>query len=83
MALRSTIASRMATAVAVGSVQKYASQPSGSRTITTRIWPPAGRQVASKVLIVLVTRPPYWTHSTSRQPRFWPARLTKSIFSWP
>jgi hypothetical protein len=38
---------------------------------------PAGRQVAWNRLTRLVTRSPYWTHSTSCQPRVCPARLAR------
>ena len=50
--------------------------PPGSR-------PPAGRHVARNVLIVLVTRSPYCTHSTCCQPRGCPARLARLIRSLP
>ena len=83
MAPRSASTSRIASAVTPGSVHKYARPPSSSRTSTTRITPPAGRQVARKVLIVLATRAPYGAHSTVRQPRRCPARLARSILSWP
>jgi len=83
IAPRSAIASRTAAADASGSVQKYASQPSASRTITTRIRPPAGRQVARNVLIVLTTRSPYCTHATRCQPRRWPARLARVMRPGP
>ena len=49
----------------LSSVQKYATQPSSSRTSTTRIKPPAGRYVARNVLKVLVTASRYRTKSTA------------------
>src|SRR5262249_55546543 len=58
--------------LACGSVQKNGTQPLGwpsSLTSTTRRAPPAGRHVATNDLTCLVTRWPYWTHSTSCQPR--------------
>ncbi len=43
---RSAIVPRISAKLAVVSVQKYARQPVGWSTSTTRIGPPAGRQVA-------------------------------------
>src|SRR6266700_7619835 len=67
----------MSRAVAAGSVQQYARQLFASLTRTTRISPPAGFQVAAKVLTVLVTTCWYCQHSTCSQPRAWPARLAR------
>jgi hypothetical protein len=47
---RSATIPRMSATLAEVSVQKYARQPVGSSTSTTRIAPPAGRQVARNVL---------------------------------
>ena len=49
----------MSATVADGSVQKYARHPVGSSTSTTRITPPAGRQVARNVLYRLTAGSPY------------------------
>ena len=61
------------------SVQKYALQPAGSSTSTTRIAPPAGRQVARNVLYRLTASSPYRSNVSVDQPRRWPARLARSI----
>ena len=50
---RSATVPRMSATLAEVSVQKYARQPVGSSTSTTRITPPAGRQVARNVLYSL------------------------------
>src|SRR5262249_11189946 len=83
IAPRSAIASRTSAALARGSVQKKASQPSSSRTSTTRITPPAGRHVARNDLTALVTFRPYCTQSTCCQPRPCPARLASEIRPLP
>jgi hypothetical protein len=56
---RSAIVSRMSATLAETSVQKNARHPVGSSTSTTRIRPPAGRQVARNVLYRLAARSPY------------------------
>src|SRR5439155_10410201 len=58
-AKRSAAAVSTSATVAAGSVQKNATQPVGSSTSTTRIAPPAGRQVARNVLYRLAVGLPY------------------------
>ena len=80
---RSATIPRMSATLAEVSVQKYARQPVGSSTSTTRITPPAGRQVARNVLYRLTTFTPYSSKVSEDQPRRWPARLARSITSGP
>ncbi len=51
-------------------LQKYARQPCGSSTNTTRITPPAGRHVARNVLYRLTSVPSYSLKTPCDQPRF-------------
>jgi hypothetical protein len=68
----------MSATVAAGSVQKNAAHPGGSSTSTTRITPPAGRQVATNVLYRFVVAFPYRSNVPITHPRRRPARLANS-----
>src|SRR4029077_18093567 len=72
---RSATALRMSATEAETSVQKNATHPLGSSTSTTRIAPPAGRQVATNVLYRFRVGFPYRSNTSKDQPRRWPARL--------
>ena len=70
---------RMSATVAVGLVQKNATQPVGSSTRTMRIAPPAGRHIATNVLYRLAVAFPYRVNVSVTHPRFWPPRFARSI----
>jgi hypothetical protein len=69
----------MSATVAAGSVQKNATHPFGSSTSTTRMAPPAGRQVATNVLHFFAAGFPYRSKVPVAHPRACPARLAGSI----
>ena len=73
----------MSATEADGSVQKNATHPVGSSTSTTRIAPPAGRQVATNVLYRFAAGSPYRSNAPEAHPRRCPARLARLTAAVP